>query len=77
MDDSRTYLTGALPLALETNDAIAGFLVKLEEHQLGLDYVQRYPDIINGVSKVDIQRVAQRYLTVDRYVLAIAGTLQD
>ena len=77
LDDSRTYLTGSMPLDLETNDAIAGFLVRLEEHHLGLDFVQRYPDIIYGVSKADIQRVARRYLTLDRYVLAIAGTLHD
>jgi len=75
LDDSRTYLTGALPLRLETNDAIASFLLNLEQHQLGLDYVQRYPEIIYGVTKADIRRVAQRYLTLDRYVLTAAGTL--
>ncbi|NLG28177.1 MAG: insulinase family protein, partial [Chloroflexi bacterium] len=75
LDDSRTYLTGALPLRLETNDEIAGFVLSLEEFGLGLDYVQRYPDIVYGVTKEDIQRVARRYLTLDQYVLAVAGTL--
>jgi zinc protease len=74
LEDSRSYLTGALPLRLETNEGIAGFLLNIEEYGLGLDYLQRYPAIINSVSREDIQRVARQYLTLDRYVLTMAGT---
>ncbi|MHB1296793.1 MAG: M16 family metallopeptidase [Anaerolineae bacterium] len=72
--DSRSYLTGALPLHLETNAGIAGFLLRLERYGLGLDYLQRYPGIIHSVTKEDIQRVVRRYLTLDRYVLSMSGT---
>ena len=72
--DSRSYLTGALPLHLETNEGIASFLLNTEKYGLGLDYLQRYPTIIGGVTQEDIQRTVRRYLTLDRYVLAMAGT---
>ena len=76
LEDIRTYLTGALPLHLETNEGLAGFLMNIEEYGLGLDYLQRYPQIIYGVEKGEIQRVVRRYLTLDRYVLAMAGTFR-
>jgi zinc protease len=65
-----------LPLHLETNEGLAGFLMNIEEYGLGLDYLQRYPQIIYGVEKGEIQRVVRRYLTLDRYVLAMAGTFR-
>ena len=75
MADCRSYLTGALPLRLETNDGIASYLLSIEEHGLGLDYLRRYPEIIGAVTQQEIKETVQRYLTLDRYVLALAGTL--
>ncbi len=75
LDDCRSYLVGALPLRLETNEGIAALLISIEEFDLGLDYLQRYPAIINSVTKEGLQQVARRYLTLDRYVVAMAGTL--
>ena len=77
IDDCRSYLTGALPLHLETNGGIAAFLLTLEKHGLGLDYLERYPSLIGAVTREEIQRVVQEYLTLDRYVLAMAGTFAE
>ena len=73
LSDARAYLTGSLVLALETNDGIAGTLLGIERYNLGLDYIQRYPELINGVSREQIVATVHRYLSTDRYVLAIAG----
>ncbi|MBN1401406.1 MAG: insulinase family protein [Anaerolineae bacterium] len=75
LDDCRSYLTGALPLRLETNDGIANYLLNIEEHGLGLDYLQRYAEIIHRVTQEEIRDTIRRYLTPDRNVLAMAGTL--
>jgi zinc protease len=74
LDDCRSFLTGALPLQIETNDGVAGLLVAIEQYGLGLDYLQRYPEIIGAVTAEEIRRVAAQYLTLDRYVLTMAGT---
>ena len=76
LDDCRSFLIGSLPIHLETNGDIADQLLNIEEFQLGLDYLQRYPGIVNAVDKQDIQRVVNRYLTPDRYVLAMSGTFE-
>ncbi|MCX7670871.1 MAG: insulinase family protein, partial [Anaerolineae bacterium] len=73
--DCKRYLTGSLPLQLETNDGVASILADIEWHDLGLDYVQRYRDIINGLTADDVQEVAQKYLATDKYALAIAGPM--
>lgn len=73
LDDARAYLTGSLVLGLETSDGIAGTLLAIERYGLGLDYIDRYPAIINGVSHAQIVAAARRYLSTERYVLAVAG----
>ena len=76
-EDCRSYLAGSLPLHLETNAGIADFMLHIEEHKLGLDYLQRYSAILAGVSREDIRAVVRKYLTTDRYVLAMAGTFDS
>jgi zinc protease len=73
LEDSKRYLTGSLPLQLETNDGVAGILVDLEWHKLGLDYIQRYFDVIAGLTAEQAQAAAQNYLHPEAYALAIAG----
>ncbi|MHB1357318.1 MAG: M16 family metallopeptidase [Anaerolineae bacterium] len=74
--DCRSFLNGSLPIHLETNGDIADQLLAIEEFNLGLDYLQRYPEIVNSIGKQDIQRVVSHYLTPDRYVLAMSGTFE-
>ena len=71
--DSQSYLTGSLPLRLETNEGIAGSLLEIERYALGLDHLQRYADLIWAVSVPDVQAVARRYLDPELYCLAVAG----
>jgi zinc protease len=77
LDDAKAYMTGSLPLALETNGGVASTLLDMELYDLGLDYLQRYPDIINAVSVEDVQAAAQRVFPNETYALAIAGPAGD
>jgi zinc protease len=71
--DNKAFVTGTLPLRLETNDGVAGTLLDMEFYGLGLDYLERYKDMIYGITPKRIQAAAQKYLDPDRYALAIAG----
>lgn len=73
LGDSQAYMTGIVPLTLETNDGVASTLLNMEWYQLGLDYLQRYREMIYEVTPVDVQRVAQTYLRTDQYLLVVAG----
>jgi zinc protease len=69
--DAQSYLTGILPLALESNDGVARTMLSIELYDLGLDYLARYPDIIRGLTKDDLQKAAQKYLSAEHYALVI------
>jgi zinc protease len=71
--DSQDYMTGVVPLALETNAGVATTLLNMEWFGLGLDYLQRYSELIYAVTVEDVQRVARQYLRPDRSVLVVAG----
>jgi zinc protease len=73
LEDSKRYLTGSLPIQLETNDGVAGILVDLEWYGLGLDYVRRYISMVNALTAEEVQVVARKYLNPDAYVLTVAG----
>lgn len=71
--DSQAYLTGVMPLMLETNEGIASTLLSIAWYDLGLDYLHRYPSLIYGVTAEDVQRVAAQYLQPERCVTSVAG----
>jgi zinc protease len=73
LHDNKANLLGRLPFSLETNEGLAGNVSSLELYGLGLDYLQRYPDMIRAITRDEIQAVAGDFLNADQYVLAIAG----
>lgn len=76
LGDARSYLTGSLPLRIDSNRKIAAFLTSVEFYGLGLDYIDNYKRFIEAVTKDDIQRVARKYLNTKNYVLVVVGDLE-
>jgi zinc protease len=77
LSDSQANYIGRLPLSLETNAGVAGALLSLERYDLGLDYYQRYPGLINAVRPEDVLAAAQRYLNPERLAIAYAGSFSS
>jgi zinc protease len=71
--DSQANYIGRLPISLESNGGIASAILSLERHQLGLDYYQRFPDLVSAVTPQDVMEAAGRYLDPDRLAIASAG----
>jgi zinc protease len=72
LDESRRYLIGSMPRALETNASIANFLQIEELFELGLDYDVRLPDLLRAVT-LDEVNAAAKTLDPDRATVVIAG----
>jgi len=70
--ENKAYLVGSMPLALETNAGVASTLETMETYGLGLDYLERYPILVNEVTAQDIQRVSATYLDPQAYALSVA-----
>ncbi len=71
--DAKAYLTGSFPLRMDTYAKIAGMLTSIEIYNLGLDYPQKYPGLINAVTREDILRVAKKYLHPDAMVIVVVA----
>jgi zinc protease len=71
--DSKAYRTGSLPVGLETNDGLASIIIDMELYGLGLDYLQRFPDLLNAITAAEVQAAAQKYLSADQVAIAVAG----
>jgi zinc protease len=76
LNDAKDYLIGSFPLRFDTNRKVASFLAQVEYFQLGLDYPDRYGDLIRKVSRADVQRVAKQYLHPDKFITVIVGNRQ-
>lgn len=71
--DNKAFITGSLPLRLETNQGVARAILDMERYGLGLDYLERYAGLIGEITAERVQAVARHWLDPDAYALAIAG----
>jgi zinc protease len=77
LSESRTFLIGAIPRALETNAAIANFLLVEELLGLGIDYDERLPQLLNAVTLDQVNAAARSALDSERATVVIAGPYRD
>lgn len=75
--DSQAYRTGSMPVGLETNSGLADVICDIELYDLGLDYLQKYPATIHGITAERIQAAARKYLSTEQLVVAVAGASSD
>ena len=71
--DIQAYLTGSMPVSLETNSGLASVISDIEMYQLGIDYLIHYPDNIKAITVEDVQKAARKYWDADNMVIAVAG----
>jgi len=71
--DAKGFIIGSLPLRVEKARGMAGALLLMEHYGLGLDYLHRYREVINGITVDDLTRVAAKYLKADGLIVVTAG----
>jgi zinc protease len=76
LEESRQYLIGSIPRALETNAGIASFLQTAEFFGLGPDYDLRLPGLLRGVTIDEANAAARRTLDPARATIVVAGPYQ-
>lgn len=75
LNNSKSLLTGSVPLQLETNNGISQTILNMLSYNLGLDYLLRYNERIQAITAEDVRRVSQQYFDPERAVLAVAGPI--
>jgi zinc protease len=73
LETAQDYLTGSFVFDVQSNAMVARFLLSVELFDLGMDYLERYPDMIRKVTRQDVERVARLYLDTVNYTTVIVG----
>jgi zinc protease len=74
---AKKYLIGSFPLRLDRQSQIVSFMLQVELYGLGLDYAERYPELIGEVTNIDVKEAAQKYLRPDALdLVAVANQSQ-
>ncbi|HLA07020.1 MAG TPA: insulinase family protein, partial [Anaerolineales bacterium] len=71
--DSKANFIGRLPLSLESNGGVAGALLNIERHDLGMDYYRRYENLVNEVTADEVLTTARKFIDPDKLAIAVAG----
>jgi zinc protease len=73
IEESKSYMIGAIPRQLETNAAIASFLLTVDTFDLGLDYDARLPALVGAITRDAADAAAKKLLDPNRATIAVAG----
>ena len=77
LEGAKNYLIGSFPMRFDTQGKLANFLSQVEYYGLGLDYSEKYPSLIQSVTREEVFRVAKKYLHPEKYVLVIVANLKE
>ena len=75
--EARDYLTGSFPLRMDTNAKMVKLLSAIEFYGLGLDYPEKFPQLINQITEEEILRVARKYLQPEKFLLVVVGDQKE
>lgn len=73
LEAAQDYLSGNFVFELQSNSAVARFLLGCELFGLGEDYGVRYAEIIRAVTRDQVNQVARQYLDTINYTTVVVG----
>jgi predicted Zn-dependent peptidase len=71
--DAKAKYVGNFVLALEKPETIARYALNIETEGLSKDYYKTYLERINAITKDDVQKAAQKYMTTDKARVVVTG----
>jgi zinc protease len=77
LTDAKTYLTGIFPIRLETQEGLVEQVVQMKMYDLAPDYLQTYRDRVQRITKEDVRRAAELYVTPDRAGVILVGDAEQ
>ncbi|HYB91629.1 MAG TPA: pitrilysin family protein [Candidatus Binataceae bacterium] len=77
LDGAKKYLIGSFPLSIDRQSGIASFMLGVELNGLGLDYADKFPKLIQAVTKEDVQKVARTYLHPDSVLIVAVANQRE
>ena len=75
--ETKQYLTGAFVLSLDSNADVANFLLTMQLHDLGIDYLDRRNGLINAVTLDQVKDMAKMIADPEKLVLTTVGNTPE
>jgi zinc protease len=75
LNRAKSYLTGNFVVRLNTIGAVASAFAEIAHYDLGLDYFQRYQQIVNGLTLEKVNEAFRKNFALDDYVVITAGNV--
>lgn len=71
--DAKAFITGAFPLAFDSNTKIAQNLIGFLQDGMPADYVERRNSYFQAVTLDDVKRVAATYMKPENFTFVMVG----
>lgn len=71
--DAKAFITGAFPLAFDSNTKIAQNLIGFQQDGMPVDYVERRNSYFQAVTLEDVKRVAATYMKPENFTFVMVG----
>ncbi|MBA3240722.1 MAG: insulinase family protein [Acidobacteria bacterium] len=73
LEDEKSSAIGSFKVSLSTNVGLAAALWNAEFYRLGLDYIERFPQLISAVTIEEVNAAIRKYFRPDRLTVVVAG----
>jgi zinc protease len=73
--DEKSSAVGSFKVSLSTNAGLAAALWNAEFYRLGLDYVERYPELVRAVTVEEVNAAIRKYFRPERLTVVVAGDI--
>jgi len=77
LETAKRNSIGSLSITLDTSSERVGVIHEIEYYSLGLDYLERYPGILERISTEEILRSFQKFISLDRLSMVAAGPVEN
>lgn len=74
--DEKSSAIGSFKVSLSTNAGLAQALWNAEFYKLGVEHIDRYPQLIQAVSVEEVNAAIRRYFRPDQLTVVIAGDFE-
>lgn len=71
--EAKDYVTGSFVLGLDSNQAVANYLISMQLHELGKDYLEKRNQLMQQVTVDGVKAAADRILKLDRLQVVMVG----
>lgn len=77
LEDEKSSAVGSFKVSLSTNAGLAAALWNAEFYRLGIDYVERYDELVRAVTVEDANAAIRKYFRPDHLTVVVAGDVES